>query len=262
MRSPANAVRGGITVRPSSPGRPASGGMAWSAYMAGYKRRNMASVGADIISKMDMMRSSTGTSRGCPRSAVHLPAHNEKSGTRRMRSGKMRRLNARAADVFSSRNSLSATIIFSCTASRASCRRAVSARSTPSRVRNAAMAPPSTALYISATSLTTGTAIVCTLMRRSPSAVVYSSAHCKNDCVVVGSTSSCAICTAYAVSALVAGSASRSMERIKKWPLNEDTRKPLLQRTRHTASHAVNRVRLWCSSRRSRGASRASRNPG
>jgi hypothetical protein len=40
---------------------------------------------------------------------------------RRMRSGKMRRLKARAAEVLSRRNSLSAADSFTCTASRASC---------------------------------------------------------------------------------------------------------------------------------------------
>mmetsp|Transcript_13897 Transcript_13897/g.33278 ORF Transcript_13897/g.33278 Transcript_13897/m.33278 type:complete len:212 (-) Transcript_13897:917-1552(-) len=211
---------------------------------------------------MDMTRSSTDTSRVCPRMARLFPAHSVNSGTSRMRSGKIRRLNARAAEVFRSRNSLSADASLSCTASRASCSLAVSARSTPRRVRKAAMAPPSTARNISATSLTTGTIMVCTRIRLSPSAVVYSSAHCRKDCVVVGSTSSCAICTAYAVSALVAGSARRSMERMKKWPLKELTRNPLLHRTRHTASHAVKRVRLCCSSLRSLGASLSRWNPG
>ena len=60
------------------------------------------------------------------------------------------------------------------------------------------MAPPSVARYICATSDTTGTISVCTRMRLSPSAFVYSNAHCRNDVLVVGSTSSCAICTAYA----------------------------------------------------------------
>ena len=70
MRSPASAVRGGITILPSSSGRPAVGGMECNAYMVGYSRRKIASVGADMISKMLMTRSSTGTSLGCPRSAA------------------------------------------------------------------------------------------------------------------------------------------------------------------------------------------------
>ena len=52
------------------------------------------------------------------------------------------------------------------------------------------------------------------------------------------------------------------MDRMKKCPLKELTRNPLLHRTRHTASHAVNRVRLCASSFFSLGPSRSTRNAG
>ena len=146
--------------------------------------------------------------------------------------------------------------------SRASCSRRDSALSHASRVRNALMAPPSVARYICATSDTTGTIIVCTRILRSPSALVYNSAHCRYEVFVVGKTSSCAICTAYAWSAFAAGRANKSMERMKKWPLKDETRNPFEHRTLHTASHAVNRVRLCLSSFDNFLASRPTRKPG
>ena len=42
-----------------------------------------------------------------------------------------------------------------------------------------------------------------------------------------------------------AGRASRSVDRMKKWPKKAEMRSPLEQRMRITASHAVSRVRLW-----------------
>ena len=76
-----------MITRPSSSLVPASGGMACSAYIAGYRRRRIASVGADMISNTLAMRSSTLTSRVCPRRATDLPAHRAKSGIRRIFSG-------------------------------------------------------------------------------------------------------------------------------------------------------------------------------
>ena len=59
-----------------------------------------------------------------------------------------------------------------------------------------------------------------------------------------------------------AGSASRSVERMKKWPKKAETQRPLEQRMRMTASQAVGRVRLWHSSTCSFWPSRGALNPG
>jgi hypothetical protein len=50
------------------------------AYIAGYSRRKIASVGAPMISKIARTRSSTNTSLLAPRNAKLFPAHNANRG--------------------------------------------------------------------------------------------------------------------------------------------------------------------------------------
>mmetsp|Transcript_4819 Transcript_4819/g.18482 ORF Transcript_4819/g.18482 Transcript_4819/m.18482 type:complete len:263 (+) Transcript_4819:438-1226(+) len=248
MRSPARTVRGGKITLPYSSFVPASSGIVCKACIVGYSSFKISSVEADMKSYTAAIRASTGTSRGPPRIAALLLAAKIHNGSNFMLSGKMSLLNALDACVLSNLNSRNVATTLVITASRASCNRTVSVRSAPKRAMNAPMAPQSTARYISAMSVTTGTAIVCTRILRSPSAEVYSSAHCKYEMFVLGTTSSCAMCTPYALSPSVAGSASKSIDRMKKCPLKAQILNPRLHRTRHTASHAVKRVRLFFSS--------------
>mmetsp|Transcript_30262 Transcript_30262/g.77149 ORF Transcript_30262/g.77149 Transcript_30262/m.77149 type:complete len:217 (+) Transcript_30262:905-1555(+) len=209
------------------------------------------------------MRSSAFTSLAPPRSAAHFMAPSAHSGRWRSVSGNSSLLGRRdAADALSRRNSLSAAATFCCSCARVSSSRDPSDRSTASLASSAALAAASAARYRSPSSFTTGTDMVCTLMRRSPWLLVYSSAHCTYATGPCTMFSSCAICTANALSGSHVGRASRSVERLKKWPWKDEMRRPLEQRMRMTASHAVGRSRLCSTSAASLGPSRAPLKPG
>mmetsp|Transcript_23476 Transcript_23476/g.79934 ORF Transcript_23476/g.79934 Transcript_23476/m.79934 type:complete len:226 (-) Transcript_23476:1236-1913(-) len=225
----------------------------------------MSLVGAARTSKMWAHRSSRLTSRAPPLSAAHFCSARVYTGRNCIDSGKMS-LPGPADDApdVHMRNSLSACAVFCCTTLRASSRRDTCARSAASRATSATMASTFTALNISPTVATTGTASVCTLIRRSPPDVVYSSAHCRKHVVspVAGLSVSCEICTPNALSALAAGRASRSVDLMKKWPWKELILNPRLHRIRTTLSHAVSRRRLCLSSESIRGPSLSRLKPG
>mmetsp|Transcript_558 Transcript_558/g.1228 ORF Transcript_558/g.1228 Transcript_558/m.1228 type:complete len:216 (-) Transcript_558:2157-2804(-) len=208
------------------------------------------------------MRSSGFTSLAPPLSAALFMVPRLQSGRYLRVSGYTSLLVCRMDDAFISRNSLRAAARRACTLLRLSSRRLIRLFSTDSLALRAASAAPSAPLYRSDSSDTIGTTMVWTLILRSPPELVYSSAHCTYATLEVSMFSSCAICTAKALSGSQVGSASRSVERLKKWPWKEEMRSRLLQRMRMTASQAVGRTRLWRTSASSFRPSRAALKPG
>ena len=130
-----------------------------------------------MISKEHSTRLSTATSLGAPFNASVLVAHIANSGKSFMDSGNAKELNPKLCRAPpNSLYSFNASTSLCVNASLASCNLAEFVLSALKRVKKHAMAPESIARNKSVMSFTTGTCIVCTRIRRSPSAEVYNNA--------------------------------------------------------------------------------------
>mmetsp|Transcript_22061 Transcript_22061/g.62024 ORF Transcript_22061/g.62024 Transcript_22061/m.62024 type:complete len:270 (-) Transcript_22061:1649-2458(-) len=173
---------GSTTPDPPSAGFPTcesgSVAMVWTGYTRGYRILHVWGTSMAPMSYAVVARSSAMTSPEPPRSAGLFMEPSVSSGSSLSASGKISLLWACRWALYIMRYSLITFTVLSCTAPLESFSVALLVFSTPSLASSAAHAAPSAALYSSATSATTGMAMVCTRIRRSPEDDVYSRAHC------------------------------------------------------------------------------------